>query len=162
MKELMIHVERIVRPLRGDLSKLRMRRELLAHLQAAYDQERSAGRSPDDALAEAKRRLGDPASLATELQASMPWYETLGTTPFPRWLSVICWTAALFVPLWVGALIVLPAVPFPARRCRCLRPCPWPTMATGVLPMASSSGRTSPTYDRTSPRCSRWTIPAIG
>ena len=115
MKELMIHVERIVRPLRGDVSKLRMRRELLAHLLAAYDQERLAGRSHDDALAEAKRRLGDPASLAAELQASMPWYETLGTTPFPRWLSVICWTAALVLPLVGGALIVLPAVPSPAR-----------------------------------------------
>lgn len=115
MKELMIHVERIVRPLRGDVSKLRMRRELLAHLQAAYDQERGAGRSHEEAVAEAKRRLGDPAALAAELQASMPWYETIGTTPFPRWVSVICWTAALVVPLVVGALIVLPAVPFPAR-----------------------------------------------
>lgn len=115
MKELMIHVERIVRPLRGDVSKLRMRRELLAHLQAAYDQERGAGRSHEEALAEAKRRLGDPAALAAELQASMPWYETIGTTPFPRWVSVVCWAAALVVPLVVGALIVLPAVPFPAR-----------------------------------------------
>jgi hypothetical protein len=115
MKELMIHVERIVRPLRGDVSKLRMRRELLAHLQAAYDQERGAGRNHDEALDEAKRRLGDPASLAAELQASVPWYETIGAAPFPRWLSVISWTAALVAPLIGGALIVLPAVPFPAR-----------------------------------------------
>lgn len=115
MKELMIHVERIVRPLRGEGAKLRMRRELLAHLQAAYDQERGAGRGHDEALAEAKRRLGEPAALAAELQASIPWYEKIGSAPFPRWVSVICWAAALVVPLVAGALIVLPAVPFPAR-----------------------------------------------
>jgi hypothetical protein len=53
MKELMVHVERIVRPIRADASKLRIRNELLAHLQAAYDQSRAEGLDEPAALAEA-------------------------------------------------------------------------------------------------------------
>src|SRR5689334_20531134 len=43
MKALMVHVERIVRPVRASARrKLRMRRELLVHLQSAVEQERLA------------------------------------------------------------------------------------------------------------------------
>jgi hypothetical protein len=94
MNEFMIHVERIVRPIRGDSSKLRMRRELLAHLQASFEQERSRGSDEVAAIAEAKRRLGVPAVLTQELQASVPALERLAATPFPKFvpiaLVVIC------------------------------------------------------------------------
>ena len=50
-KDLMIYVERIVRPVRARQSrKLRMRRELLAHLEAALEEER-CNRSDDAAAA---------------------------------------------------------------------------------------------------------------
>ena len=78
MKELMIHVERIVRPLRASQRrKLRMRRELLAHLTAALEEERTC--SPDEAgaIAAAKQRLGDPAALARQLEQSVPRVERL-------------------------------------------------------------------------------------
>ena len=78
MKELMIHVERIVRPLRASQPrKLRMRRELLAHLTAALEEER--GRYPDEAgaMVAAKQRLGDPATLAQQLEQSVPRVERL-------------------------------------------------------------------------------------
>ncbi|HVX86424.1 MAG TPA: hypothetical protein VH253_16700 [Phycisphaerae bacterium] len=75
---LMIHVERIVRPLRATSArKLRMRRELLAHLQSALDEERE--RIPDQpaAIAAALKRLGDPAELRRSLDASVPRIEKL-------------------------------------------------------------------------------------
>jgi hypothetical protein len=76
MNQLMIHIERIVRPLRAMQSrKLRMRRELLAHLQAAFEEERAAGVDDAAALERAKQRLGNPAELARSLQLSVPWIE---------------------------------------------------------------------------------------
>ena len=77
MNDLMIHVERIVRPVRASQSrKLRMRCELLAHLEAALDEERR--RFPDDepaAIDHAKHRLGDPAELTKTLQQTVPFVE---------------------------------------------------------------------------------------
>jgi hypothetical protein len=76
MNELMIHIERIVRPVRAmQFRKLRMRRELLAHLQTAFDEERAGGIEEAAALEAAKRRLGDPAELTRSLQKSVPWLE---------------------------------------------------------------------------------------
>jgi hypothetical protein len=83
MTDLMTHVERIVRPIRADWSKLRFRRELLAHLQASYDEERARGLDEASAVAAAKRRLGDPAALTAQLQASVSRFERLAVTPFP-------------------------------------------------------------------------------
>ena len=73
LKELMVHVERIVRPVVATESrKLQMRRELLGHLQAALAEEREMG--ADDAIAweAAKKRLGDPDALMADLQRSVP------------------------------------------------------------------------------------------
>jgi hypothetical protein len=83
MNDLMTHVERIVRPVRADWSKLRMRRELLAHLQASYNEERARGLDEPAAVAAAIRRLGDPAVLTAQLQASVSRFERLAVTPFP-------------------------------------------------------------------------------
>ena len=76
MKELMVHVERIVRPVRAmQFRKLRMRRELLAHLQAAFDEERAAGADETTARQRAEQRLGDPSELTRTLQQTVPWIE---------------------------------------------------------------------------------------
>lgn len=82
MNELMVHVERVVRPVRaGGRRKLRMREELLAHLTAVYDEERA--RLGDDALAlhQAVRRFGNPAELTRELQATVPAVERVLNAP---------------------------------------------------------------------------------
>src|SRR5258708_27741313 len=84
MKELMIHVEQIVRPVRAFAPrKLRMRQELLTHLQAAVEEER--GRDADEiaALGRAKARLGDPAQMTQALQESVPWGERMMMARLP-------------------------------------------------------------------------------
>lgn len=78
MTDLMTHVESIVRPVRAnERRKLRMRRELLAHLDAALDEERALhpGGDPATALARAKARLGNPSILTRQLQDSVPAFE---------------------------------------------------------------------------------------
>ena len=75
---MMTHIEQIVRPIRASMPrKLRIRRELLAHLQSAYDEERS--RASDDATAMQKSisRLGNPAELTQQLQRSIPFIQRL-------------------------------------------------------------------------------------
>jgi hypothetical protein len=85
MRELMIHVERIVRPVRaGEALKLRMRRELLAHLQQAMEEERNRGGDEAAATEHAKRRLGSPADVTRQLQDSVPWLHRLLLRDFPR------------------------------------------------------------------------------
>lgn len=83
MTDLMTHVERIVRPVRADWSKLRMRRELLAHLQASYEEERARGLDHPAAVAAAKRRIGDPAALTAQLQDSVSRFERFAVSPLP-------------------------------------------------------------------------------
>src|SRR5262245_65861705 len=76
MKELMVHVERAVRPVHATPArKQRMRQELLGHLTAIFDEERARGGDEQQALAQALRRFGNPADLARELQASVPRLE---------------------------------------------------------------------------------------
>jgi hypothetical protein len=91
LKEMMLHVERIVRPVRAvERRKLQMRRELLGHLQTALEEERAAGAEPAAAWEAAKKRLGDPGSLTAELKKSVPWFERQ-IAPWPglqvRWLK---------------------------------------------------------------------------
>jgi hypothetical protein len=90
MKELMIHVEQIVRPVRAFAPrKLRMRRELLTHVQAALEEER--GREGDEAAAveRATARLGEPSEMTRGLQESVPWGERMlmAKLPIPRVLE---------------------------------------------------------------------------
>jgi hypothetical protein len=75
----MVHVERIVRPVAAfEPRKLRMRRELLAHLQQAVEEERGNADGNEPASVErAMRRLGEPAELTRQLQQSVPWIERL-------------------------------------------------------------------------------------
>jgi hypothetical protein len=88
MTELMILVERAVRPVRAaPARKMRMREELLAHLTGIYDEDRA--RLGDDALAlrRAAERFGDPAALTADLQATVPRVERVLGTPVAgqRW-----------------------------------------------------------------------------
>jgi hypothetical protein len=87
MKDLKIHVERIVRPVRARQSrKLRMRRELLSHLQAALAEETSRESDETTALENAKQRLGEPAELTRELQRSVPPIERVMQSRTPdKW-----------------------------------------------------------------------------
>jgi hypothetical protein len=72
MNEFMIHVERIVRPIRAlDDHKDRMREELLAHLEASFERERARGTDETSARAHAITSLGDPVQLRSELQNSV-------------------------------------------------------------------------------------------
>jgi hypothetical protein len=85
MTELTEAVERAVRPVwASPTRRRRMRRELLAHLRAAFEEERT--RLGDDRLAlnQALARFGDPAELTRELQASVPRLERV---LFARWGS---------------------------------------------------------------------------
>jgi hypothetical protein len=102
MNEFMTHVERIVRPIRGDSSKLRIRRELLAHLQASFEQEKARGLDDAAAATEAKRRLGDPSALTQELQASIPAWERWADTPFPQIVRFFVLAIAALIPIVVS------------------------------------------------------------
>jgi hypothetical protein len=85
MNELMIHVERIVRPVGAtEGRKLRMRQELLGHLEAALEEERRG--FPGDertAVERAKLRLGEPVELTRKLQRAVPMVERLMLTRRP-------------------------------------------------------------------------------
>jgi hypothetical protein len=84
VKEFMVHVERAVRPVRAEPArKLKMRRELLAHLTSIYEEEVTRRSNPTAARAEALRRFGDPAALTRELQDSVPALERILHTPIP-------------------------------------------------------------------------------
>jgi hypothetical protein len=91
MKELMTYVEGIVRPVRAFAPrKLRMRRELLGHLQDALQDEQQ--QHPEDgstALDRARRRLGDPKGLTSQLQQTVPFVERLlmAKLPLPKKLE---------------------------------------------------------------------------
>jgi hypothetical protein len=92
MKELMVHVERAVRPVRAEPArKLKMRRELLTHLTSIYEEELARRSDPAAAPAEALRRFGDPAALTRELQDSVPALERILHTPIPSfgWMTAI-------------------------------------------------------------------------
>jgi len=89
-KQLMIHVERIVRPVRAtERRKLKMRRELLAHLQAALEEEREHTQNEQLAWEAATKRLGMPTDLTRSLQRSVPLLERLllGAVPLAPWMN---------------------------------------------------------------------------
>jgi hypothetical protein len=85
MKELMTYVEGIVRPVRAFAPrKLRMRRELLGHLQdALLDEEQQHPEDGSTALDRARRRLGEPKELTEQLQQTVPVGERLLMTNLP-------------------------------------------------------------------------------
>lgn len=121
MNEFMVHVERIVRPIRAmDDRKDRMREELLAHLEIHFEQNRDRSADEGAARAQAIASLGDPARLRSELQDSVSDMERFKArierlftwhAPEPAWrytLRAGGWTAVtffLFLPFVVMALL---------------------------------------------------------
>lgn len=78
MRALRVQVERVVRPIRAShLRKDQMREELLAHLTRLYDEEHKRTGDAETAADAAIQRFGDAASLARELQESVPWLERI-------------------------------------------------------------------------------------
>ncbi len=84
MKQLKVHVERIVHSIRASARrKDKMREELLAHLTGTLEQELANGGDENSALERALRRFGDPDALRRELQASVPAIERILFVPLP-------------------------------------------------------------------------------
>jgi hypothetical protein len=72
LRQLKIIVERVVRPiLAGGARKRRMRDELLNHAIAIFEEEVLHGEGTDASIERVRQRLGDPAALSSELQASV-------------------------------------------------------------------------------------------
>jgi hypothetical protein len=85
MKELMVPVERAVRPVRATAArKRRMRQELLAHLTGLFEEERARGGDQATAVSRAVERFGDPTNLGRELQDSVPLPEVFFVRLFLR------------------------------------------------------------------------------
>ncbi|MBN2296649.1 MAG: hypothetical protein JXM70_29745 [Pirellulales bacterium] len=75
-RELMVIVERAVRPVRASVSrKRRMREELLEHLAAVFESEMEQNTDIQAGMERARRRFGDPAKLTEELQQAVPWWD---------------------------------------------------------------------------------------
>src|SRR5262249_33308899 len=119
MKELMVPVERAVRPVHANPArKRRMRQELLAHLTAIFEEERAHGSDEQLALAQALRRFGNPADLVRDLQASVPFLERWEgqmlsqflPRPGERRLRHALRLAALVAAFVLGALLLFPLV----------------------------------------------------
>ncbi len=111
MKEFMVHVERIVRPIQAmDERKDRMREELLAHLIASFEERRKTQADESLARKEAIASMGDPAQLRSELQAAI----SLGHRAKARFERLFNWHApepawkyTLRVGLFTGSSILL-------------------------------------------------------
>ena len=84
MEALRIHVERIVRPIRGyGGRKNKMREELLAHIEQRVSAARERGMTEDEAIAFAIEGMGDVVELRAELQSTIPAIERLSFTGLP-------------------------------------------------------------------------------
>lgn len=82
MKQLMIHIERAVRPIRAEEStKCKMREELHAHILEIYEEEFQKTGDEKQAINLTCLRFGSPADLSAELQHTVPWVERAITAP---------------------------------------------------------------------------------
>jgi len=107
MKELMILVERAVRPVRAShRRKQRMREELLTHVSEIYGQEMARFGSHEAALAESSRRFGEPTELSRDLQASVGFNERCAFA-FERWFAWQAGESALRYTLRLSVLHLL-------------------------------------------------------
>lgn len=75
-RELMVLVERVVRPLPIPLDRQkRLRAEFLDHLQTIHAEELTRDADPIAALVRTQQRFGNPVELTAELRASIRWPE---------------------------------------------------------------------------------------
>jgi hypothetical protein len=115
----MAAVERIVRPMRAPAERKRkIREELLAHLEAGFEQERQGAASSLVAMRIAAERLGDPSEVCRQIQRSLPaherlfywierWFSRRGVESYGRWfVRGIIHASLLVAPLFGFALIV--------------------------------------------------------
>lgn len=78
LKELMIIVERAVRPVRTTMArKRRMREELLSHLTAIFEEEFEKLGDEQAALEQAQRRFGNPRDIAGQIQETVPLWDRI-------------------------------------------------------------------------------------
>jgi hypothetical protein len=116
MKELMIQVERAVRPVQvSGRRKDRMREELLAHLTSIYEEELRRRGDSGAALQAALERFGDPAQLTRALQESvtLPQRVDAGVERWFAWRapeSAARYTFRLGLLFFAASLVVGPTV----------------------------------------------------
>lgn len=122
MSEFMVLVERAVRPVAaGPKWKLRMREELLAHLDGVYQEELARLGDGTAARAEAVRRFGDPAALTADLQRSVSFRDRLDGRldrlfgwrpgePGALFAGRLAGLVAALIVLWLGAVLVATAL----------------------------------------------------
>jgi hypothetical protein len=103
MNELMVHVERAVRPIRASSRrKDRMREELLAHLTTLYQEELARLGDERAAREQAFLRFGNPADLTRELQDSVSFAERVAFV-LERWVG---WRAPETAARWMFRLAI--------------------------------------------------------
>lgn len=103
MKDLMIHVEKAVRPLRITQGRRgAIREELLAHLTGIYEEElaRHDG-NQDAAVAAAIRRFGPASEITEKLRESLPWYSAV-LSCIPFFARVRSWPESMWRIAWRG------------------------------------------------------------
>jgi hypothetical protein len=118
MNDFKVLVERVVRPVQaGPARALRMRDELLAHLNGVYEQELARSGNEAEARAEAMRRLGDPAVLTRELESSLTWRDRIearvdrwfgwrpGDTPWRFGQRCVLLIAVILLPILVPFIL---------------------------------------------------------
>lgn len=118
----MVLVERAVRPVAaGPKRKMRMREELLAHLDGVYQEELARLGDETEARAEAVRRFGDPATLTADLQRSVSFRDRLDGRlnrlfgwrpgePVALFAGRLAGLVAAYIVLWLGLTLVATAL----------------------------------------------------
>jgi hypothetical protein len=115
LTQLKIIVERAVRPVRASLSrKPKLREELLAHVSAVFEEERTRLGEERAALEQTAQRFGNPHELTVQLQQSVPasdaihsFLDKIWFRPGETWLRrvrryLVMWSLILMVllPIW--------------------------------------------------------------
>lgn len=87
LRQLMAITERVVGPVPAcHRRKMRMRREMLQHVEDVYHEQLELGMNPSCALARTRERFGDPNYLTAELASSVPAFEGFSHR-LNRWLE---------------------------------------------------------------------------
>ncbi|QDT96858.1 hypothetical protein [Gimesia aquarii] len=116
MEELMIHVEKVVRPLRIPLKqKGLIREELLNHLTEIYEEELQEHDKSELAMKVALERFGPAEIISRHLKESLPWYFMLFSY-LPMFAPVRLWplsTWAIIRRAWLTGMLFWLAVGIP-------------------------------------------------
>src|SRR5439155_17984898 len=103
-------VEQAVRSIHASTARRQaMREELLAHLQAAFEQELARHHHVPTAVQAALQRLGDVEDLAAQLQASVPFLERKEIL-MSAWLWLLCWAVVMGSMMVIAPREMLPGL----------------------------------------------------